>query len=177
MASANKIKNNRMKGSSAVGRRGFTLIETMLAVGILLILSLVIYQGFSATIKYSWNTTRFEKSLITNAGAVNQKLAGSTIGTPTPSVGIYLSWNGGANSKVLGGQQYAITPLVGAINLGDSSYQESTSLASTHQYGFSYLPKRCPTDGSEMTWYTKGGHYWLVCPLNAAHNIDMGVVS
>jgi prepilin-type N-terminal cleavage/methylation domain-containing protein len=160
---------------SASGHRGFTLIETLLSVAILLVLSFVVYQGFMATIKYSWNTTRFEKSVVSNSGTVNQQLAGSSSSTATPDKGIYLTWTigGSTEAKVLGGQRYAAVPAVNNINVGDSSYQESTSLASSHQYGFSYLPPRCPNDGNELLWYANSTNYFLVCPLGDT-DIDMG---
>jgi prepilin-type N-terminal cleavage/methylation domain-containing protein len=172
-------KAKRIPHTSTTGRSGFTLIETLLAVGILLILSFIIYQGFVATIKYSWNTNRFEKSVVANAGTVNQKLAGSLGATPTPSVGIYLSWNvgGAAKAKVLGGQKYSAVTTVASINIGaaDAKYQESASLASTHQYGFSYLPMRCPNDGNQLLWFTNGTNYFLVCPVND-YTLDMGAI-
>ena len=162
---------------SASGQRGFTLIETLLSVAILLVLSFVVYQGFMATIKYSWNTTRFEKSVVANAGTVNQQLAGSSSSSATPDKGIYLTWTigGSTEAKVIGAQRYAAVPAVNDINVGDSSYLESTSLDSSHQYGFSYLPPRCPNDNNELLWYTDGSHYYLICPLGDTQ-IDMGAM-
>ena len=175
----NLTGNNNTKSTLRHRRRqGFTLIETLLAVAILLILSMTIYQGFMATIKYSWNTTRFEKSVVANAGTINQKLAGNSSPTITPSVGIYLSWNygGGSKHKVLGGQKYSAVPTVAALNPGDSTYQESASLSSTHQFGFSYLPARCPNDNNQLLWFTDGTNYYLVCPLND-YTLNMGSIS
>jgi len=161
-----KHSENTNANSRVHHRQGFTLIETMLAVAILLVLSMAIYQGFMATIKYTWNTALFEKSVVSNAGTINLKLASTPAASITPSVGIYLSWSDTSiayGHKVLGGQKYSAVPTVASINLGDSTYQESLSLAATHQKGFSYLPALCPNDKSQLLWYEDDTNYYLKC--------------
>ena len=41
---------------------GFTLLEVIISVALLLIVSLFIYQGFMSTIQYSANTSAYEMS-------------------------------------------------------------------------------------------------------------------
>ena len=174
-----KHSKNTNTNSHVHHRQGFTLIETMLAVAILLVLSMAIYQGFMATIKYTWNTALFEKSVVSNAGTINLKLATTPAASITPSVGIYLSWTdpGIAHGfKVLGGQKYSAVPTVASINLGDSTYQEIPSLAATHQKGFSYLPALCSKCHSQLTWVIDGTEYYLVCPNKDISRIDMGSI-
>lgn len=43
-------------------KKGFTLLETLLSVALLLILTMIVYQGFVSTLKLAANTANYQKS-------------------------------------------------------------------------------------------------------------------
>ena len=49
-------------------KRGFTLLETMLAVALLLIVTLISYEGFMTTLNYAGDTALAERVSNVNAG-------------------------------------------------------------------------------------------------------------
>ena len=49
-------------------KRGFTLLETMLAVALLLIVTLIAYEGFMTTLNYAGDTALAERVSNVNAG-------------------------------------------------------------------------------------------------------------
>ena len=49
-------------------KRGFTLLETMLSVALMLIVSLIVYEGFMTTLNYAGDTALAERVSNQNAG-------------------------------------------------------------------------------------------------------------
>jgi len=64
------------------GHRGFTLIETLLAVAILLILVLVVEEGFVSTLHIASNTALFEKTGNIADSQANAVLSNTSSVTP-----------------------------------------------------------------------------------------------
>jgi prepilin-type N-terminal cleavage/methylation domain-containing protein len=57
------------------GSRGFSLLETLVSVAILMILSLIVYQGFMTTLKLSSDTMNYQKSANAANGTANTALS------------------------------------------------------------------------------------------------------
>lgn len=120
---------------TCLNRCGFTLIETVLAIGLLIILVVIVYQGFVSTIQLSANTSNFEKTGDLAAGYVNKNIASALISAPTPPLyAIHLGI--GSYSKNLGVYKFKATPTP-STNYGDAAYKE-LSPASTNRSGFWY---------------------------------------
>ena len=60
-------------------KHGFSLIETVIGMALLLIVIIIVYQGFTSTIQLSANTAKFEANGDLNAGKVNNKIATASI--------------------------------------------------------------------------------------------------
>jgi len=133
-----RYASKRTLQTSVSGKGGFTLIETMLAIGLFVILALVISQGVVSTMQLSKNTAIFEKSGDLAAGQVNIVLASVTGNPATPPVSaIHLEASGYA--KNLGVVAYEVigTP---DTNFGKDAYKE-TNFVSTNRTGFYYCGK------------------------------------
>jgi len=135
-----RFQNSRYttRRTTVSGKGGFTLIETLLAIGLLVILTLVISQGVVSTMQLSKNTAIFEKSGDLAAGQVNVVLA-SVTGNPAnnPVAAIHLEASG--YTKNLGVFTYDVagTP---NTNFGKDAYKE-TNYISTNRSGFYYCGK------------------------------------
>lgn len=112
-------------------RRGFTLLETLLAVAILLILTLLVFQGFAATMYIASNTSSFEKT--GNVADSQANAALSNTSTLTPSTGtINLECTSGYSFDLdLSINKYSAEPAP-ASNFGSQSY------VSAHRHVFTY---------------------------------------
>ena len=129
----NKPKNRRF---ACTRTRGFTLLETLLAVAILLILVGIVYQGIVSTMRFSANTAAFEKAANeaeSQANAVLSKtasLAASGTGTVilTDLTGTVIP-----NIPTLSISQYSAEPPP-PMNYGSTPY------AAAHRNVFIYTP-------------------------------------
>lgn len=163
--------NTKRNRSKSFGKRGFTLLETILAVAMLTILVVIIYQGFASTMQYSTNTARLEKSANDANSQIHLFFANAGSSAPTPSAGLYIysvtpSYT---FSVVLPITVIAATPTT-ALNYGDVTYRESTTLAASNRHGFAFAARFCPTHpGVQLLWYKdKEGNYGLFCPEDNA---------
>lgn len=161
------ITGKSLYRSPASGRRGFTLLETMLAVGILVILTLIVYQGFVSTMQLTKNTSLYEKSGNLSTGVINTSLQNAnTAPSIAPSQGLYLD-NSGTYSfeRVVSVTVYKGVTSVNT-NYGDPLYYENSS-KSTNRSGFTFQAPLCPNDHTELKWYLRtdgSGTYSLFCP-------------
>jgi len=136
-----RFQNNRytFRRTTVSGKGGFTLIETMLAIGLLVILVLVVSQGFVSTMQLSNNTGLFEKSGDSVAGQINTKLASAVINPlAIPDKAIHLEV-AGSFSKNLGVYVYKVTGTPNT-SYGAAAYRE-TGYDSTNRSGFYYCGK------------------------------------
>lgn len=82
-------------------KHGFSLIETVIGMALLLIVIVIVYQGFTSTIQLSANTAKFEANGDLQAGLVSSKIAAAPIvASPTPDA--YLHLADGSFSKNIG---------------------------------------------------------------------------
>jgi prepilin-type N-terminal cleavage/methylation domain-containing protein len=121
-------------------KRGFTLLETMLSIALLLVLTLIIYQGFVYTMQLSTNSALYSKSGTVAAGNVYSQMATTVVSSTTvPSGAIHLQFSA-SSYKNLGVVGFVSAPST-STNYGDASYRESTNLNSTNRHGFIYCGK------------------------------------
>lgn len=126
--------------SKSCCKRGFTLIETMISLALLVILVLIISQGFVSTMQLSANTALFEKSGDVAAGKVNVKLASVAV-PANPVAAIHLEY--GSYKKNIGIISYDVTGTPDT-NFGVAAYKE-TGFAATNRTGFYYCGKKLTT--------------------------------
>jgi len=114
-------------------RRGFTLIETLLAVALLLIVVLIVYQGLATTMLFAENTSLFEQTGNNADSDANTVLSGG--GSLTPDPGEYeviLTCTLYPFSLTLPVNIYSATPTPPAANFGSQKYD------SAHRKVFTY---------------------------------------
>ncbi len=117
-------------------KRGFTLLETMLSVALLLIITLIVYQGFMSTLKLSTNTANFQKSANSANSTANEALAfpntasgTATTITFTPPVGI---GSGVISIPVKSTEVNPVPPTV-------MDAEDDSGLVTTHRYAFTHI--------------------------------------
>jgi len=155
---------SRKCDSSIRTRRGFTLLETLIAVALLMIATVIVYQGFASTLQYSSNTAQFAKSAQIADKSVKLSIsAGDTLGAVDTSTALYISGNYGAGtfSRVLPVQGFSSEPVPNVI-IGDVDYQES-DFKSVNRHGFVYAGRLCPSCGGPLQWYKDGADFWAFC--------------
>jgi type II secretory pathway pseudopilin PulG len=133
MVMLKETKNIRGRKSS---KKGFTLLETLLSVALLMVLTLIIYQGFASVIQFSANTLFFSRSGENTEGVVNKTIAVPTISaSTTPSAAIHISdLNKNLGVVTVNSNGTVVTAY------GDSKYQEN-STSTTNRKGFYYIGK------------------------------------
>lgn len=151
--------------SSVRTHRGFTLLETLIAVALLMIATVIVYQGFASTLQYSSNTAQFAKSAQIADKSVKLGIsAGDTMGAVSADGALYISGNYGAGifSRVLPVKEFSSTPTPDVIT-GNVDYQES-DYKSVNRHGFAYASRLCPwCKTTELQWYKDGANYYAFC--------------
>jgi prepilin-type N-terminal cleavage/methylation domain-containing protein len=133
-----------MHNFKKTSKRGFTLLETMLSVALLLIVSLVAYEGFSSTMSYAADTALAERMSNENAGEMYDKVSavtnGSKVTAKNAAQAIYI--DGGAINTV-----YQVTPLKGDSGIshltGTALMQDSDFVNTATRHGFYYTCRNC----------------------------------
>lgn len=157
----------KQQNIKSLGARGFTLVESLIAVAILMVLVIMVFQGFVSTMQYSTNTARYEQSANNADSQINTALSNAS--NPTPNAGIYL--NSASFSKVIPVAVFVAQPTT-ATNYGVADYVETDSPASSNRHGFLYAARVCPNaDHAQLAWYINAsGVIKLYCPVE---NIDI----
>jgi len=168
-------------------KRGFTLIETLLSVALLIIISTMMMKGFMSTINYSHNTSVYSKSAASNYADVISELgyysttaAGDkttaysaletdgTLGslcfsTEVSGTKLILNTTNTLNVKVFSATDNSSDL---TENLGLSTYAEDDDTYADNRYSFTYIPtKNKDGDGNhvgEIRIFRKNddGSYW-----------------
>jgi len=121
-------------------KQGFTLLETMLSIALLLVLVLIVYQGFVSTMQISTNSALYSKTGAAAAGTVYSQMATTVVdSSTTPTKAIHLQFSA-TTYKNLGVVDFISAPTTNT-NFGDAAYRESTTLNSTKRHGFIYCGK------------------------------------
>ncbi len=142
----------RVKKSS---KRGFTLLETMLAVALLLIVTLIAYEGFLTTLNYAGDTALADRVANQNAGDVYKAVGAKSHG------GSY-GGSSGSGAVMIKGNGYVGVYQVGVVNSSSgmsvfssgSEYTDDASFVNTtNRHGFYYAARTCPKCGKELEYY------------------------
>lgn len=159
-----RICTNRRVSSSCT-RGGFTLLETLIAVALLMIATIIVYQGFASTLQYSSNTAQFAKSAQAAEKSVKVGIsAGDSLGAVSPDSALYIEsiTSGYSFTKVLAVKEYSASPTPNVI-VGDVDFQES-DFVSVRRHGFAYAGRLCPTcNAAPLQWYKDGTSYYAFC--------------
>ena len=155
-----------------VSKRGFTLLETMISVALLLIVTLIAYEGFMTTLNYAGDTALADRVSNQNAGNVYKEMGNATA---------YATINGGQTSTgiMIKGTGYKNVIQVRAIhkNTGLSVFSNGSSLTddsnfsrTTNRSGFYYVARQCPQHKKNFKYYdctkSDGSHYVEArCPV------------
>ncbi len=135
-------------------KRGFTLLETMLSVALLLIVSLVVYEGFLTVLSYAADTALADRMSNTNQQTMYESVSDVTNGAKVAAVdsgaAIYID-GGGINNVYM---VKALTGDAGASHLtGTSLMQDPQFTATTKRHGFYYVCRGCPTHNEPLSYY------------------------
>lgn len=156
--------NKRVFSSRARG--GFTLLETLIAVALLMIATIIVYRGFASTMQYSSNTAQFAKTAQAADKSIKLNLsAGDSLGAVSPDGALYLSGNyeGTSFAKVLPVKEYSASPTPSQVVVGDGEFTES-NFVSVRRHGFAYSGRVCPTcHAAPLQWYKDGANYYAFC--------------
>ena len=135
-------------------KRGFTLLETMLAVALLLIVTLMAYEGFMATLNYAGDTALADRVSNQNAGEAYKTMGAATgsgfsTGTGTQAIMI----EGPSYKSVFQIESYAHTGGMSIFSQGSSLTDEASFLSTTNRHGFNYLARECPTHNTPLGYF------------------------
>lgn len=160
-------------------RKGFTLLETVLAVALMLIITIIIYQGFMSTLQYSGNTAMFERTAQNNSKSANAHIGAGTANGGVSDEGIYLVNSSKTFSQVIRVNTTDLTASDTDWSYGDAAFNESSQSAATHRFSFHYATRPCPdtacdgivrfyknsTTGAIEARCDKTGCYWNTHPI------------
>ena len=138
-------KSNRSKS-------GFTLLETLISVALLLIVSMFIYQGFMSTIQYSSSTAGYEKSGQAARREIHANIGARDV-SATPK-GLYVDFPSPFDDKVItiSGYRHAYDA---SIADGVDDYEEAALSPASIRFGFSFQQRACPISSCSgvLQWY------------------------
>lgn len=143
---------------------GFTLLETVLAVALLLIITAFIYQGFMSTIHYSTNTAVYQRS-----GEYNERFVKGMLHDFSTHMevyeGLYIEDASGLNDKVL-----TIHRITGDVSFDTldaiSEFSERSDEPIRRRHGLAYIERRCPDPDCDapLRWYQhENGNIYEMC--------------
>lgn len=131
-------------------KSGFTLLETLISVALLLIVSMFIYQGFMSTIQYSSSTAGYEKSGQAARRDIHANIGARDV-SATPK-GLYV--DSPFNDKVItiSGYRHAYNA---SIADGIDDYEEAALSPASIRFGFSFQQRACPVSSCSgvLQWY------------------------
>lgn len=151
-------------------KRGFTLLETMLSVALLLIVSLIVYEGFLTILSYAADTALADRMSNDNQREMYSQVStvtnGGRVAASDSGAAIYVD-GGGINNV------YMVKPLTGNAGTshltGTSLMQDGTFVATTRRHGFYYVCRGCPSHNEPLQYFEEddgmgGKHVVGRCP-------------
>ena len=158
-------------------KKGFTLLEIVLAVAILMIMSTALVQGFLSTLQYSYDTSLYLRMSKSNYGRAVSNLSNYS-NSPVESrynfpVNATLSIGGAAS---VAGLDRSLSVHVNretntTITVSDigSGIAEGSSPVSSRRTNVLYTPGLCPLCGSSLRHGTDplNGNTWVTVCSNA----------
>ncbi len=166
-----RIVMTNTKNMQHSSRHGFTLIEVMISIAMLMTITIIIYNGFMSAIQYSTNTKILQKTATKSDSSVAYNIShdtgSSSMVSGVSTTGIYLQNLSTGKSFALPVAVYDGTSTAN-LSYGDSKYTESGT-TSSNRHGFSYEAPYCPTHPTtQLKLYlntTDGKYYWY-CPVS-----------
>lgn len=142
---------------SRVSKRGFTLLETMLSVALLLIVSLIVYEGFMTSLNYSGDTALAERVSNDNAGTVYTTLSQKTSGSSEAGyhVPIGIRVDGAKLDVALQVNRISSSGGMSVFSDGSAYTDDAPFLNTVSRSGFSYVARACKTHTSKACSYYK----------------------
>ncbi len=135
-------------------RQGFTLLETMLSIALLLIVSLVAYEGFMTTMSVAADTALADRMSNDNQKSVYNDVSEKTNG------GGEVGYNIGTAIFVSGGgvdSCYQVTTVTGAAGAshftGTALMQDTAFTNTTNRHGFYYTARCCERHGLPLKYF------------------------
>lgn len=155
-------------------KKGFTLLEIVLAVAILMIMSTALVQGFLSTLQYSYDTSLYLRMSKSNYGRAVSDLSNYS----NSAVGSRYEFSGNATLSIGGAASVAgldrslsvyvnreINTNITVSDIG-SGIAEGSSPVSSRRTNVLYTPGLCPLCGSSLRHGTdpNNGNTWVtVC--------------
>lgn len=141
-------------------KRGFSLLETMLSVALMLIVSLIVYEGFMTTLNYAGDTALAERVSNQNAGTCYKKMGEETTSLHAGSTSTAIMVSGTGYKGVF--QVHAFTSGGGMsiFSSGSSFTDDANFLSTTNRHGFVYKARMCPSHSCILGFFeeTSGGN-------------------
>lgn len=139
------LAKSQMK--SIRSKSGFTLLETLISVALLLIVSMFIYKGFMSTIQYSTSTSGYEASGQRARRDIHANIGARDPGTTT---GLYIDSPTTDKVITISGYRHAYNaPVVDGID----EYEETPVSPASIRFGFSFQRRACPDPSCTGTLY------------------------
>ena len=136
-------------------KRGFTLLETMLAVALLLIVTLISYEGFMTTLNYAGDTALAERVSNVNAGKCYETMGKSTTGVTGGNSSTALLISGPGYTGVIQVHAFVENTGMSIFSSGSAFTDDASFKATTNRHGFTYVARKCKTASHGMLGYYK----------------------
>ena len=134
-------------------KRGFTLLETMLAVALLLIVSLISYEGFMTTLNYAGDTALADRVSNVNAGYVYKTMGASTASLHGGTSDKALMIKGPGYTGVIQGHAFEESGGFSVFSSGSAYTDDSNFSSTTDRHGFTYVARAFVKDGHGILGY------------------------
>ncbi len=147
-------------------RKGFTLLETIIAVALMMIVTIIVYRGFMSSLQYSANTVEFERTAQAAVNDVNSAFSAGNSSGGSSDEGLFVVTNSGSYSQVL-----RVNTVTDSQNpdliIGDTEFNEqgANSAAATNRHGFFYVVRPCTQSGctGSIRFYKNGTNIDAMC--------------
>jgi len=130
------MRRNLSCPNKRITKHGFTLLETLLSVALLLIITLIVYQGFMSTLKLSTNTANYQKSANAANSTANLALANPNTASGSATTIAFIPPVGlGSGTILLPVNATGVYPVPPTV----MDAEDDSGLVTTHRYAFSYI--------------------------------------
>ena len=130
-------------------KRGFTLLETMLAVALLLIVTLISYEGFMTTLNYAGDTALAERVSNVNAGNCYKTMGKATNGITGGESSTAIMIKGQDYTGVIQVHAFVEKSGMSIFSAGSAYTDDANFSATTNRHGFTYVARTCPQHGDD----------------------------
>ena len=117
-------------------KRGFTFLETMLSVALMLIVSLIVYEGFMTTLNYAGDTALAERVSNQNAGECYKTMGQETASLHAGSTSTAIMVSGTGYKGVFQVHAFSQEGGMSIFSSGSSFTDDTNFLNTTNRHGF-----------------------------------------